>query len=275
MPNEQPTNQPAPKYVVTDNMDALLPPEPVEEVVETPVVEEPAEEVVEESSVTDPGEFQPSKDYSFEVTVFDAEGKNPKVQKITSYEQWETLLEGESNLGSAKALFDANRLANRMANGLERDKDAWEAKKKEFDDIQAQTQEQQEQLTTWQNEIAYLVGRGDLPKVADEYANADWSDDKVKDQSGVKEQLALLAYMDKENKAREKAKLKPLTSMVDGFKAWKLDNLEKKQTTAVETAARARQQAGARVGASTPAPMQGTPGQQDMIVVKPNPNYRR
>src|SRR5947207_2821658 len=103
---------------------------------EEPKVEskvEPVAVVEEESQATleDPGQFQP-KDYSFEVQVFDAEGKNGKSRKVNSIEQWEQLLDSDPNFGNATSLLKAQRLATKMESGLERDKAEYDTKKEAY-----------------------------------------------------------------------------------------------------------------------------------------------
>src|SRR5882762_4440574 len=99
------------------------------------VVEEPVDEEVPDEpavdpfavTVTDPGDFAPN-DYSFEVPIYDAEGKNPKTVKITSIDQWEEFLETDPNLGSGSAVLKAERQAIRMEASLEREREAYELK---------------------------------------------------------------------------------------------------------------------------------------------------
>lgn len=244
---------------------AFLPNGEVEEQVVEEIVEEPVEEeeeteeeiVTDQPTVEDPGVFTPT-DHSFDVDVFDDEGKKLKTVKISTVDEWDKLLDDEPNLGSSSALLKAQRLATKMETALEREKTEYDKKKAEYDEAQEADKARTEQLNTWSNEIEYLVERGDLPKVAKEYVDADWSDDEVKKQPGVKEQLELLAYINKENKARAKAGIKPINSMVDGFNAWQRDSMVKKPKV---DPGRLRQQAGAKVsGASvTGKPTSGMP----------------
>lgn len=204
----------------------------------------------------DPGVFAPG-DYSFEVVAYDSDGKNPKTHKIKSVEQWDELLERDPNLGSAAALLKAQRMANKMENGLERDEREHSDKKAKFDAEKAEIESKQAATDTMVAEIGYLQSKGDLPEVAKKYVNADWSDPEVAKQPGVKEQLALLNYMRKENKARLSAKLKPMTSILDAFNAFQIDQARKGKATGKVTAAAQRKTAGARVAATSPAPASG------------------
>lgn len=204
----------------------------------------------------DPGNFTPG-DYSFEVVAYDAEGKSPKTHRIKSVEQWDELLDKDPNLGTAAALLKAQRAASKMETGLERDQREYDAKKAAYDGEKAQIAARQEATDTMVAEIGYLQSKGDLPEVAKKYVDADWSDPEIAKQPGVKEQLALLNYMKKENKARVAAKLKPMTSILDAFNAYQIDqarrgNVQRKQTAGVQ-----RKAAGARVAATTPAPASG------------------
>lgn len=211
-------------------------------------------------SSPDPGTFQPG-DYAFEVQVFDQNNSHPKVRKITSPEQWDELLESDPNLGSAAALLKAQRNATKMENNLERDKREFDAKKKTFDDEKAQIDARNAQIETYVAEIGYLQQKGDLPEVAKKYVDADWSDPEIAKQPGVKEQLALLTYMRRENQVRIKAKLKPMTSILDAFNSYQIDRARKGQATTKVTAAQARRANGARVAAVSAPPVgQAPPG---------------
>lgn len=233
-------------------------PEIKEEVKEEVKAEAPAAQAEQVIEIDDPGEFSP-KDYSFDVMVFDGEGKRGRSQKISSIDQWEQLLDTDPNFGSATALLKAERLANKMDIGTERDKSDYDAKKAEYDQA-VETQQAREQATTnMVNEIAYLVDRGELPRVSTEYANADWSDPKVAAQPGVKEQIALLDYMASENARRTKAGLSPTTSLLDVWASYQLDEAKKTSQTQREQAAQARKDAGARVAGVAPNPVTAAP----------------
>lgn len=229
-------------------------PEEVEEVVEQEEYDEPDPIVTEE----DPGEYVP-QDYSFEVTIYDDEGKNGKQVKVSTIEQFEELLEKDVNFGSPSALLKAQRLATKMESNSERDKRAWEEKKNKFDSQVQSVQEQQETVNAIASEIMYLVGKGKLPPVDKQYANADWSDPEVAKQPGVKEQVELLNYMRKENDARLKAGLKPLTSALDAYNAMQLETRDTQARNAKREAAEARKNAGARIAGTSPAPVSNTP----------------
>jgi hypothetical protein len=210
-------------------------------------------------AVEDPGTFTPG-DYSFEVTYFeDEEGKKPRTVKITSVEQAEQLLDKDPNFARAKDLLDFNRKVTKMETAIERDKAAWQAKKDEFDTQAKDTETRQKSIENLGREINYLVSKGKLPSVDAKFANADWSKPEVAAQPGVKEQLALIAYMAKENKARAKAGLAPFSSAIDAFNAMQLDEGVIKRTQAEKAAGEARKAAGARVAGVSPAPISAAP----------------
>lgn len=230
-----------------------------------PEVEEEAEAPVEEyedytptPTVEDPGTYTP-KDYSFEVTVYDEEGKNGKSVKVKSIEEWEELLDKDSNFGTSSALLKAQRLATKMESNLDRDESEWKKKKDAFDEQSESAQAQQDRINNIAAEINYLVGKGKLPAVDKKYANADWSDPEVAKQPGVKEQVSLLNYMRKENDARVKAGLRPIDSVLDAYNAMQLEQRDKRAQDVKKKAGVARKEAGARVAGSSPAPVSSAP----------------
>ena len=219
---------------------------------------EEAEEEQPVISVEDPGEFQP-KDYSFDVTVYDEEGKNGKAVKIKSVDDWDELLEKDPNLGSAANLMKAQRKVTKMESGIERDKELWERAKSEFD---RQTESEKNRIEATDNmvaEINYLISQGDLPEIPKKYQNADWSDPDVAKQDGVKEQIVLLSFMRNENNERKKAGLKPMTSVLDAFNAFERKQIKKQAIDAKKQAGEARKAAGARVAGVSPSPVSRAP----------------
>lgn len=209
-------------------------------------------------TVADPGEFKPA-DYSFEVQEYNEDGKPTKTHKVKSIEDWDELLAKDPNLGSAAALLKAQRLATKMESAQERDKSQWQDQKDKFDEEKKQLDAQAASMKMMVSEVDYLVTKGKLPKIDKQYVNADWSDAEVAKQPGVKEQLALLSYMKKENNARVKAGLSPITSILDGFNAWKNDDNEVTAVKAKKQAGEARKQAGSRVSGASSAPRQVAP----------------
>lgn len=203
--------------------------------------------------VAHPGEFKPN-DYSFEVTVYDEEGKNGKSQKIASIEDWDKLMESDPNLGSPVALTKAMRLAGKMEIKSEGDKAEYDKKLADYESVAKADEAKASAVESWTKEMEYLVARGDLPKITKTQAEANWSDPEVAKQDGIKEQLELLKFMESENKTRTKAGLKPLSSIVDAFYA--LERTKSKTTASGTTKtpndeAKSRQAAGARVGTAS------------------------
>lgn len=220
--------------------------------------QEEYEEPTPQVTVEDPGVYEP-KDYSFEVTVYDEEGKNGKPVKVGSIEEWEALLDKDANFGTSSALLKAQRLATKMETKQEKDQEEWQKKLDAFNEQSESLQAQQDHINNVSKEITYLVSMGKLPKVAKEYQNADWNDPEVAKQPGVKEQVALLNYMRKENDARAKAGIQPISSAVDAFNAMQLETRDKNVQDAKKKAGEARKEAGSRVAGNTPAPVSNAP----------------
>lgn len=225
--------------------------------VPAPVVDDDDEQDTNTEWVADPGEFTPA-DYSFEVTTYDEKGEKPKTHKITSTDDWDKLMEDEPNFGSGAALTKAMRLATKMDTNTERDLADWKKQKADYETVVGADKQQAEQLGTWVSEMDYLVTRGDLPKIAKEYVDADWSDAEVAKQDGVKEQIELMNFMKRENKARTKANLKPITSMIDAFNAFQADKSRKGEPTKPD-AGTVRKAAGARVASGSANPVGTAP----------------
>ncbi len=108
------------------------------------------------------------------------------------------------------------------------------------------------------NELNYLVDKGKLPAVAKKYQNANWSDPEVAKQPGVKEQVELLNYMAKENASRRRAGLSDLTPST-ALTEMRAEAAEKALKDGGDAAGEARRAAGARVAATTPAPVSAVP----------------
>lgn len=207
----------------------------------------------------DPGEFAP-KDYSFDVQLLDTEGKNQKTVKITSIEQWDELLETEPNLGTGSAVLKAQRQATRMETGIERDREAYDSKKKDFDAAKTLSEQQTQEVAQWDAELDYLSSKGKLPAITKELKEANWNDPQVADQPSVKARVDIMKYMDKESKARIKLGLPKINSVLDAYNAWLNDKSESDQMAARKSANDSRKAAGARIGGSQPAQATNAPG---------------
>lgn len=220
--------------------------------VDEPQVEEPV------ITMEDPGDFQP-KDYSFEVTVFDAEGKAGKQVKISSPEAWDELLETDPNLGSAAALAKGLRLASKMETNLDRDKADFDTLKETFT---KHTQEAESRVAATNNmvaEINYLIESKELPTIDPKYKDADWTNPEVAKQPGIKEQVALLTFMRDENNRRTRLGLKPMTSVLDAFNAYERANSKTQQISAQKLAGEQRKAAGAIVAPASPSAQTAAP----------------
>lgn len=209
-------------------------------------------------TVEDPGDYKPA-DYSFEVTL-----KDGKTVRVTTPEEAEKLADDPDNFETPKQLMDFINKQNKMRINLDRDYEKWEANKKTFtEQLETETQ-RRETIDNFVGEFQYLVSKGKIPAVAKEYLDADWSDPEIAKQPGVKEQIALLNYMQKENEVRAKANVKPITSVVDAYNAWREDegeqekaNKAKEAEEAKKAAGEARKNASSRVAGVSPA-NQGT-----------------
>jgi hypothetical protein len=215
-------------------------------------------EPVYQTTLEDPGEFTPT-DRSFEVMIYDQDGKNGKPVKITSVEQFEQLLDEDKNFGSAAALLKAQRLAGKMELGLEREKADHDHKKALYDEQQEAVKANNDWLNQRQAEMTYLVSKGELPAVPKKYANADWSDPEVAKQPGVKEHIALMKYFKEENAARAKAGLAPFSGLIDAFNQYDRDQARKALRETGDKSLEARRAASSRVAATTPAPVSAAP----------------
>lgn len=214
------------------------------------------EQQPETQYIEDPGEFQ-SNDYSFEVTVLDADGNKPKTVKVTNIEQWEELLDSEPNLGSSLAVNKAFRQAQKMESGTESDRKAWEEAKAEYDkavENEALFEQRNSQIF---NEMQYMINRGNLPKLTQEESNSlDWSDKAViAAHPNIKPHNELLTFMRTENLTRLKAGLAPLNSALDAYNAMQLDTRRQQEVNNKRERGEARKEAGARISGTSSAPI--------------------
>jgi len=203
------------------------------------------------SRVEDPGEYTPA-DYSFDVTLADG-----KIIKVSTPEEADKIAEDPNNFETPKQLLDFIRRSNKMESKLDKDFEAYEKSKADFDNQQASQAERTETIQAMTKEFEYLVSKGQLPKVDPQYLAKDWTDPEVAKQPGVKEQLALLNYMVKENEVRTKAGIRPLTSIIDTYNAWQRDEGRKQEEAEHKAQVAARKQAGARIAPSSPAQQGG------------------
>lgn len=220
---------------------------------------EPADdEVVEQHNepapvitTEDPGEYK-AADYSFEVT-----DKDGKTVKISTPEEAEKFADDDDNFTTARALKDFLSKAGKMETKLDRDYEKWETLKKTHNDQIATQQERDKTVQSLTAGFEYLIAKGFMPQIDPADAVADWNDAEVAKHAGVKEQIALINYMTKENAQREKAGIPILASALDAFNAWTLDTGRKQEAQDQRAAGQARRAAGARV-ASVSSSNQGT-----------------
>ncbi len=232
------------------------PEENADEEPDTPAVEYTEPEPV--LTVEDPGDYVPG-DYSFEVML-----KDGKKVNVSTPEEAEKLADDPDNFETPKQLMDFINKQNKMVRELEKDYEKWEKQHDTFtEQLETETQ-RRETVENFVNEMNYLVSKNLMPKIESKYVDADWSDPEIAKQSGVKEQIALLDYMTKENETRKKAGVKQITSLVDAYNAWQVDDGHKKELdkqkeaeTKAKEEAQARKAAGSRVAGVSPA-QQGT-----------------
>lgn len=209
---------------------------------ETEEYSEPAPTV----TVQDPGEFKPA-DYSFQVT-----NKDGKTITIKTPEEADAFGDDDDNFKSAADLKDFIRKSNKMENSLDKEKEKWQTQKDTFEAQTQANQQRNEAMNAIESEVNYLVSKNKLPAVAKEYQTMNWDDPEVAKQPGVKEQIALLNYMSKENAIRAKAGIKPF-GPVDAFTAMQSDAAEKAKVADAKAAGEQRKVNGARVAGTSPS----------------------
>lgn len=224
----------------------------VDDAIDQSVVADEQEEIAQPVAVENPGEFTPN-DYSFDITVFDSEGKNAKTVKIKDSDAWDQLLESDPNLGSAAALAKGLRLAAKMESNIDRDRDAYDKQKADYDSAVAAEAARTQALNTMTAEIDYLAKNGDLPDIDVKYVNADWTDKEIAKQPGVKERTELLTFMRNENNKRNRLGLKPITSVIDAFNAYERQNSKTRQIDSKKLAGQQRKAAGSVVAPASPS----------------------
>ena len=165
----------------------------------------------------DPGEFTPT-DYSFTVETLDG-----TKTKITSPEQAEEFAESNADNLSAAQQIKLVRNTTKMEVNISKEQEQWSSQKAQFDTESKIQTERQDNIQSLANEIQYMITKGLLPEIADEYKNADWTDREVAKQPGVKEQIELVNYMTKENSARTKAGVKSFGSVTEAYNSMMLE----------------------------------------------------
>ena len=202
-------------------------------------------------TVADPGQYQPA-DYSFDVTLADG-----KTVKISTPEEADKIAEDPENFKKPKELLDFITKTNSMRNKLDRDYDKWQEQKTLFDSQSQEEAQRQETVSNYAAEFDFLANKGLLPQIPTEFRDADWQDPEVAKDPVVKQYVAILDYMVKENQERAKAGVRPLNSILDAFNAYQLETGRTKADENKKQAGEARKAAGARVAGSTSS--EGTP----------------
>lgn len=215
----------------------------------TPATPEPEQP----KAVDDPGEFKPG-DYSFDVEL--ADGSKIHVEKPEDIDK----LPQDADFGTPANLLKVQGAYTRMINGLENDRRAHDESQKAYQTQQEAAAEQQKFIDTAERELAYLETQGLIPAIPVVHqAATDWTAEGVKDQPGIKERLAIVAYMGKENAARDAAGLPRMTSMLEAHNAMQLSQMRAERQEAAKKAAETRKARGAMVGGSAPGHQSNVP----------------
>lgn len=211
-------------------------------------IEEDEAGVFNEPTTDDPGDFKP-EDHSFTVTI------NGTRTKVTSIEQADQLAEDPDAFKDAKQLIRFMDKRSDMRTGIQKDKEVYKEKKATYEQEQQLVEVRNERLNTWANEFEYLTKRGDIPKVDAKLDTAEagnrWATE-YKDESGVKERLEIMKYMDDESKNRQAAGLPPMTSMLEAFNEMQVKNLQSGEKTRQDEQVKTRQERGSRVAGKAP-----------------------
>lgn len=197
-------------------------------------------------TVEDPGEYK-AANYSFKVTLADG-----KTKTIRSIDEAELLAEDPDNFETPRQLMDFMNKQSTMRSKFEKDYEKWEEQHKTFTEQLETETERRNNVSNYAAEFQYLTSKGLLPAFDKEFADADWSDPEVAKQPGVKEHIALLDYMVKENEARTRIGVAPLTSVLDAYNAWQVDADRQKAEKDKKKAADERKARGARVAGVSP-----------------------
>lgn len=199
----------------------------------------------------DPGEFAPNKDgrYSFDVTL--ADGTSFRIEKPEDIDK----LPPTPEFASVQDHARFNAAYSKMITGLEADKRDWDKAKSDFDVQESSEQEITDYIAGIENGMLYLEKSGKLPALPPEYNDvAKWNDPEVAKQPGVKERLALVNFIAKENAARVPLGLPKVTAL-EAFAELRNQAYETQATQRTQKQNELRKQRGAMVtGASRPAP---------------------
>jgi len=200
----------------------------------------------------DPGDYV-ANDYSFEVEI---EGKKTT---ISTPEQAAEFADENADKFTAPQLLKFMRQTQKMETNLEHDEAEHKKLKDQFDEQDSKAKAEELFIQSTFNELQYLVGKGKLPKIEAKYLKADWRDPEIAKRPEVKAQIDLLNYMRDENTNREKAGIKPFTSIIDAYNEWQLEQQEDTEVEDKKKKAAARKAAGGRVAGTSPNPVNIAP----------------
>lgn len=200
--------------------------------------EEPAPVV----TIADPGEYK-APDVSFKVEIKD--GDKSKTVTIKTPEDAERIAENPDYFENPKQLMDFINKQSKMNNALDRSKEKYDDQKAKFDEQSEVETERQGYVDHIEKEIAYLIGKKELPAIPADLKEADWDDPEVAKREEIKLHRLLISRIQKERDTRVKAGLSPFVSALD---VWKdIKNEKKAKDTETKAAGDSRKAAGARV----------------------------
>lgn len=196
--------------------------------------------------VPDPGTFTP-KDYSFTVEL--ASGKTVTIR---TPEQADEIGDDPENFETPKQLLDFVRKSQKMQLQIDKDRDEYDKQKAAFDEQKELIELISQEETRIKNEFAYLVDNGDLPKLPKNSESIEWA--KSKDPA-IKEHMAIIRFMEKESAKRQAKGLAPITSPIDAFAAYQVQQAKKNKSKSQQEAGEQRKANSARIAGSSPSPV--------------------
>lgn len=196
--------------------------------------------------IPDPGTFTP-QDHSFTVEL--ASGKTVTIR---TPEQADEIGDDPENFETPKQLLDFVRKAQKMQTQIDRDQEDYDKKKAAYDEQKELIELISQEETRIKNEFAYLVDNGDLPKLPKNSETIEWA--KSKDPA-IKEHMEIIKFMEKESAKRQAKGLAPITSPIDAFAAYQVQQAKKNKTKANQEAGEQRKANSARIASSSPSPV--------------------
>lgn len=224
-------------------------PEKDEEVVEMPAPVEQPKTLPEQP--TNPGEYVPN-DYSFD---FELEGKSIK---INSVEEAEKFAEDNAEKFTAKELLAFVTKSNKMATNLERDKEKFDKKAEEYKKFQDDQAAEIEFTNSLVAEVEYLISKGKMPVVPEEF-QSDWTTHEARNNPAIQKHMNLVNYFKNESAVRVKAGLKPMTSMLEAYNSWQLEQKSDNESSLKKQQAEDRKSRSGKVAGVSPKPVNIAP----------------